>query len=206
MLDKLPPQVLEHIAFYASTTHFLGPPSSLPSLLLCNHAIYDALNVETNPHLYARIYLFKFDSSAAIRRLKRKSAFVPGAADDLTATTYAHDLRRRFHILHQIKARWGTRQEDSNEHSSEETSNTYSILWLAYLMLLENDGKNLVQLTRYARMERWLNDYWFGYNSWKGFSSYLEDERWPKETLESTLAMWVLWLLLDPRKCFLSCV
>ena len=67
-LTTLPPELLEHIAFFVCTSPLLGPPSALLALLTLNRAIYESLAPDRNPHLYARVFEAKFDLGAMVRR------------------------------------------------------------------------------------------------------------------------------------------
>ncbi|OCH90522.1 hypothetical protein OBBRIDRAFT_812656 [Obba rivulosa] len=54
-------------------------------------------------------------------------------------------------------------------------------LWTAYIMLLENDGKNAAQLLEYARVDEDGDQY----------------GGWPPETTVNALAIWICWMTMD---------
>ncbi|KAI6022928.1 hypothetical protein PISMIDRAFT_356063 [Pisolithus microcarpus 441] len=186
-LSQLPQEVLEHVAYFAATRSPVGPPLDLPLLLRTCRNIYRRLSFENNPLLYARIFSSKFDSRAPLRRL--------GSSISLPRTL-ANELRKRFTYLKLIRAGVGARvQHQSTEHD-ESSGRLRDLLWLAYLMMLENDGKNERQLKAYANMETWLIDYWFD-DMGASLASYrISRDQWPMEDENNSLAMWLLWFLV----------
>ncbi|KAF8071573.1 hypothetical protein FPV67DRAFT_882445 [Lyophyllum atratum] len=125
----------ERIAFYAvaSETTFLGPPSALHALSLVSRHVYNAISVQNNSRLYARIFRFKFDYAAPARRL---------TARWLTSRCLAKELISRFAALRRMRGRREFRPED---------------LWTAYLMMSESDGKNESQLLDWAGLKSYLD-------------------------------------------------
>lgn len=182
-LGAVPQEVLEHIAFFAATQGTLGPPAGIVPLLALNRATHDALAFQNNPHLYARIFAEKYDTAAACRRL--------GAAQ-LPATALAEELQRRSLVLKRIRARTDTIAPAADKHLGR-------ILWTAYLMVLENDGKNERQLLEYAHMNEWLKEYLFDPH---GASNFFETirvaDKWIDNSEQMSLALWLFWYLLQP--------
>lgn len=186
--DWLPQEVMENIAFFAATTTDVGPPSDLLPLLLCCRSTYHALSLDTHPHLCARIFRYKFDLSAAVRRLGQQIA---------TPEVLSKELRKRFVYLRRIRTR------TDSQLCTPDTSNSPMIgelLWLAYLMMLENDGKNDKQLREYAGMEQWLMEYWFDDKGASLASKTLSEDQWPLDNEHNSLAMWLFWLFLKPDR------
>ncbi|KAG2078451.1 hypothetical protein BDR04DRAFT_1041411 [Suillus decipiens] len=184
--DWLPQEVMENIGFFAATTTVVGPPSDLLPLLLSCRSIYRALSLDTNFHLCARIFQYKFDLSAAVRRLGQQIA---------TPDVLSKELHKRFVYLKRIRARTDSRV------CAPDTSNPLIIselLWLAYLMMLENDGKNVKQLREYAGMEQWLMEYWFDDEGASLASKTLLENEWTLDNEQNSLAMWLFWLFLRP--------
>jgi hypothetical protein len=102
----------ERIAFYtvASKSTFLGPPSSLCALsLVCRH-VHDAISINKNSRLFAKIFRFKFDYGAPASRFSERW---------LTSRCLANELVKRFTALGRI------RQRSSLSHDD---------LWTCYLM------------------------------------------------------------------------
>lgn len=187
-LDTIPGEILEHIAFLSGTQDFLGPPSSLPVLLSLNRSTNSALSSTSNPHLYARIFASKFDLAAPLRRLG------PSA---LTVTALASELRSRCSVLKRIRNTVDClmRRPPLLPNELETLDDT---LWVAYFMMLENDGKNARQLRDYARIDNWLGKYWFHPDGASSAYMALETSRWPINDNRAALAMWLFWFFFDP--------
>lgn len=185
-LGMVPQEVLEHIAFFAATDGFLGPPAGIVPLLTLNRSMHDALSFQNNPHLYARIFSEKFDDEAPLRRL--------GVAK-LPPTALAEELRRRSVILKRIRAQTDTKSPPDEKHIRQ-------VLWTAYLMVLENDGRNERQLLEFAHMNDWLKEYLFELT---GASDVLKAfngaDTWARNSERMSLALWLFWYLLEPGKC-----
>ncbi|KAG1797086.1 uncharacterized protein HD556DRAFT_1233823 [Suillus plorans] len=184
----LPQEVMENIAFFAATTTDIGPPSDLLPLLLSCRSIYHALSLDANLHLCARIFEYKFDLSAAVRRLGQHIA---------TPDVLSKELRKRFVYLKRIRARTDSRICAPDMSNSPMIS---ELLWLAYLMMLENDGKNVKQLREYAGMEQWLMEYWFDDKGASLASKALLEDVWLLDNEHNSLAMWLFWLFLRPDR------
>lgn len=180
---------MENIAFFSATVTDVGPPSGLFSLLLSCRSIYRALSPEGNV-LCARIFKHKFDIGAAIRRLGPQIA---------TPVTLAKELRKRFIYLKRIRAR-----TDSRIHTADNSHILSELLWLAYLMVLENDGKNVKQLREYAGIEQWLMEYWFDDDGASLASKVLSEDGWPLNNEHNPLAMWLFWFFLRPGMLYAS--
>jgi hypothetical protein len=85
-------------------------------------------------------------------------------------------------------------------------------------MCLESESKNRIQLRDYACVGDWLIDYWTAENGTSGTqqklnerdedggieATVIENTLWPKDNPTNTLAMWVFWFMLDPRKLFVT--
>ena len=167
-LTTLPIELLSRIAYFASSS--LGPPASVLALQLTCRAIHNALAVES-PYLYDRIFRLKFDVKGPKRRL----------GDEITrASTLAQELKRRCSMMQRIRRRIiaGPYVRDD--------------LWLAYLMLLESDGRNEHQLVTWAG----LRDYVLLFLS-RNLLSERDASGWPFESEVNALAVWLLWLSND---------
>ncbi|KAJ6453112.1 hypothetical protein C8R45DRAFT_1039644 [Mycena sanguinolenta] len=165
-LARVPAEVLEHIAFQVACLHPLGPPSGLIPLLLTCKTVHNRLS--DNSALYARIFRFKFDSSAVRRR-----AFNPTPAqyhDQLVL--YCTQLQRLRQPV------W----RDCDE-----------VLFSAYLMMLENDGRNAAQLV-HAGLESYLDVF---------VRTRLWDDRshgWPTDNTANACALWLVWMTTTEEK------
>lgn len=214
-LETIPPELLEHIAFHVAASNPLGPPSGLVPLLRTSRHVHDALSITHNPHLYARVFSCMFDFSAVKRRF---------GIESLPSEPLAQELKRRCIVLKRIKAQVDCLQTGNPElveatspnleFAAEALPSTSTsrvsrypgentmldeVLWVAYLMMLENDGMNERQL-RAADIEAWLDTYWFNP---AGASSAIQTagwRSWPPDTERNGLAMWLYWLTLDLSK------
>ena len=111
-------------------------------------------------------------------------------------------MRKRCIVLRRIRARTDTLapiwdlSPGHSRHLSE-------LLWTAYLMMLENDGKNERQLREYARMDAWLRTYLLDENGASLVRSAVRRDQWPVGNDERiALAMWLFWMLLRPGALF----
>ncbi|KIK98448.1 hypothetical protein PAXRUDRAFT_823872 [Paxillus rubicundulus Ve08.2h10] len=184
-LRLVPQEVLEHIAFFTATHSLLGPPSDLLPLLRTCRSIYQCLSFEANPYLYARVFEYKFDTRAAIRRL---------GPHVNTPRVLANELRKRWTYLKPIKTRSGSRVPPAG--STQLSPAPIDLLWLAYLMMLENDGKNEQQLRDYAHMDSWLMEYWFDDKGASSATHMILRDTWPPEDDKNSIAMWLFWFML----------
>ncbi|KAL9710692.1 hypothetical protein Ac2012v2_006230 [Leucoagaricus gongylophorus] len=184
-LDIIPQEVLEHIAFFVATSTFLGPPSDLVPLLASSRRIYSQLSITSNPHLYARVFTHKFDLKPAMRRLGKES-FSP--------VTISAELRRRFIYLKRLRAR-----ADAYQPKGEKPQDTlHQLLLHSCIWLLESDGRNERQLREYGKLDCWLHDFWFSHDGASRAMHMIQDNEWPIEDQNTTLAMWLYWLLVEP--------
>ncbi|RDB17639.1 hypothetical protein Hypma_001088 [Hypsizygus marmoreus] len=190
-LDTVPQEVLEHIALFSATDSFLGPPSSLVPLLLTNRGVYKRLSIHSNHHLYARVFAHKFDIGPIVRRL---------GPERTTPDILTSELRRRCFCLKRIRARLDSIASSAGgeEGDKEEDTSRHELLFQAYLLMLENEGKNEQQLREYARIDLWLREYWFDEMGASCAVECLQTEEWLPDTEERSLAMWLFWFLLRP--------
>ncbi|KAG8215335.1 hypothetical protein J3R82DRAFT_8929 [Butyriboletus roseoflavus] len=187
-LESVPQEVLEHIALLAATWQGpVGPPSGLPPLLLTCRPIYRALSCEANPYIYARVFSYQFDTGAVFRRLGSR----------VNARVLANELKKRWSHLKRIRARTSSRIRHAESHQLSPT--LIDLLWLSYLMMLENDGKNELQLLDYAEMDAWLMEYWFDDEGASSAAHMILEHAWPIEDEKNSIAMWLFWFLLRPN-------
>jgi hypothetical protein len=121
-----------------------------------------------NNGLYARIFRHKFDCTAIERRLSPRWSSAP---------CLARELRGRFLALKHIK-----RGNPSLRLDRE-------AMWKAYLMLLENDGRNQSQLSDWANLPDWV----LGAVALRSPSSPTNPSRAP-DPEGISLAVWLLWM------------
>lgn len=199
-LETLASEVLQRIAFFAAD-FTLGPPTSVLSMMLTCKSLSNALSIEDHPYLYDRIFRMKFDIAAPERRLGPKlllgrrsehrsrtnlgnisGAPAPAPSMKLTSSILANELRIRYATLKRIR-----RQEINTPHTRQD-------LWIAYLMMLESDGRNEVQLIEYADIAKFVLMF-LRSRLYEG--SEERNNGWPIESEENALAVWLLWLVND---------
>lgn len=171
-LSHAPLEILERIALEVVLATPLGPPSSIIPILLTCKTINHALKFDNNPAFYAKVYLGKFDTSAARRRLGPSCLRSSNLADQLLY--YTATLKR-------------VRFSDVYDNGSD----IGEALWGAFLLLLENDGKNLAQL-QWAKLADFVQ---------KRVRFMLDDGRrenngWPADTHANSLTLWLMAMTL----------
>ncbi|KAI8990386.1 hypothetical protein BD414DRAFT_483459 [Trametes punicea] len=187
-LAHVPQEVLEHIAFFAATESFLGPPDGLVGLLSINRRTHAALSISANPYLWSRIFAFKFDLSCAERRLSDRT---------IGPSEICEELKLRCTLLKRIRKRTDC-LATSYTLSPTHRDALRSILWMAYLMMLENDGKNARQLREYAGFDPWLKDFLFHPSGASLATWSVNVDLWPPNDERSALALWLFWYTLKP--------
>ena len=95
---KIPNEIWERVAYHENATEqsFLGPPKDIVNICLVCQSFNRAIGFDANPSLYARIFRFKFDYRAPLRRF---------GTEWLNARSMAHELKKRFEALKQIRQR-----------------------------------------------------------------------------------------------------
>ncbi|KAJ7270648.1 hypothetical protein B0H12DRAFT_1229147 [Mycena haematopus] len=184
-LDTVPPEILERIAFISATETLLGPPSTLVTLLAANRRIHTRLSFTSNQYLYAKIFSAKFDAGPSSGRF----------IDHSSPTILAHELIHRFRALNRIRVRTDS---GARPWSAGDRDSVHGLLFHAYLMMLENGGKNEQQLRDYAKMGKWLQDYLFTEHFPSRPRLVPHVEHWPPHNENTSLAMWLFWFLLRP--------
>lgn len=191
-LHTIPQEVLEHIAFFACTHDLLGPPSSIVPLLLTNRQIHTSLSIASDHHLYARIFAAKFDTAAPLARFGK---------DRLTAWALADELRRRCVVLQRLRTRVDSTTHARHADGAEGKMSVYDMLFTAYVMLLENEGRNKLQLVEYGRMKEWIHEFWFDPHGSSLAIYNIRLGQWPLNRIENALGMWIFWFLLSSSEC-----
>lgn len=174
-LHRLPNELIHNIAFLVVAHDPLGPPSALVPLLTISKRIHAAL---LSPHsaLKARIFRLKFDTSAVSRR-----SFSPY---DLHL---AQQLEYYCRLLRVVKAK------------DVDHEDVAYFLFAAYLMMLDNDGKNFAQL-EWAGIAGFTDNF-IRLHLWDG---RMQDGNagWPVASLANRCALWVAWLTMDRVNLF----
>ncbi|KAJ7621964.1 hypothetical protein DFH06DRAFT_1232337 [Mycena polygramma] len=167
-LCVIPAEILEHIAYQLTCLDPLGPPSVLGPLLQTCKTVKGRL--AGNATLYSRIFKYKFDSSAVRRR-----------AFDPTPKQYYDQLRLYCTQLRKLR---GQVQDDCDE-----------VLFCAYLMMLENDGRNAAQL-EHAGLDSYL-DVFVRTRLWDDSHN---SHGWPTDNTASACALWLVWMTTTEEK------
>lgn len=164
---SLPFEVLEDIAFWVVTEDTsVEPVKNLIPLLLLDRKTNEFLSFDSNHPLYARIYAAKFDTNATTRRLGKAR---------LTARGLAMELSKRYAHLRLIRT------------LSIDPKLIEPAIWTAFVMMLENEGKNERLLLERAQITNWLEHYWVTIsNSWH------KGEDGPPDDLFHAACMWLL--------------
>jgi hypothetical protein len=168
--QSVPDEILDHIAFHLAAIDPIPIPDPLLPLRCASKSLYFRLSPHANHSLYARIYPLKFDHSAVRRR-----AFTPEAEN------YAD------HYIHSCKALAAIRDRDF------ELNDPAPVLFAAYLMMLDNDGKNRAQLEA-AGIDLYLNVYMRTYL----YDSVTANKGWPRDTAANACALWLVWMFTTP--------
>ncbi|KAI0824486.1 hypothetical protein BC628DRAFT_1377875 [Trametes gibbosa] len=164
-LATLPSDVLDEIAYHAATLDVLGPPGHLLSLLCTSQRLHAVLCTQNNHHLYARIFVAKFDCRAAQRRMGIRAGHAPALASQLTKYCKALRNIRRGDIY---------------------SPSIVKDFFRAYALCLENDGRNAAQLQwagLFDYVERFVLE-----RLWERGAS-----DWPLEDVDNSLALWLYW-------------
>lgn len=215
-LLSLPPEILDSIAGYAALPDYplasssstsapcsflydsstrpskvVTPPTELHALqLVCKH-LHSLLNIAANPRLYARVFRSKFDTAAIGRRFGKSA---------LSSLSLANELRRRCVLLKRMRAcvTSSALRSDDAPGLDESEQSLDEMLWLAYLMMLENDGLNYEQLC-WAQLHSFL--------ALHHASEMLDgaiQPGYPSEAVHKALALHLVYLLTDPEQLALE--
>jgi hypothetical protein len=224
--DSIPQEVLENIAFYAVASDPLGPPRELAPLLLVNRRLNTSLSSASNPHLHSRIFACKFDTAALVRRLgpgaatarkltaelRRRCVQLARLRDRVGCTVGELTTESGGGSNSSSKKKknsdgpgpgpGGERKEGGGEGGDEMTEEgmraLHEMLWTAYVMMLENDGKNERQLREYAHLDDWLRAFWFAEDGASFARLEIGDNSWPPYNDLADVTMWLFWFLLKP--------
>ncbi|KAH9920832.1 uncharacterized protein BXZ73DRAFT_52052 [Epithele typhae] len=191
-LANVPQEVLEHIAYFAATDTFLGPPDGLIPLLSVDRRTHGALSISSNPYLWSRIFASKFDLTPPTRRLR-------SLGRTLSTLDICEELKLRCSLLKVIRRRTDARAT-SYALSPTHRDGLRSVLWTAYLMMLENEGRNERQLREYAGFDVWLKEFLFHASGASLAVWSVKADLWPPNNERAALALWLFWYMLKPEE------
>ncbi|KAF8167243.1 hypothetical protein B0H34DRAFT_669736 [Crassisporium funariophilum] len=181
MQRHLPIEILHNLAFHLLASHPLGPPTALLPLLLTSRAFHAAL---THPAFLARVFRLKFDAGAISRR-----AFEPydtDCADQLVVSCRVLKTLRRGDFMD---------ASEREEPEAEDWLDAEGVLLAAYVMMLDNDGRNWAQL-EWAGVEGYVRGY-VRRRLWEGREG---NEGWPKDSSPNACALWLMWMMETKQK------
>lgn len=180
------PELLEEVAYQVVLAQdpLLPPSAILPLLLTCRNWNRWLSHI-TNPHLYTRIFRHKFDTGPLLMR---------GDTSRLTPQAFTSELRLRCNVLKQLRSGAGS------HHSTFGSLPTLQVLWTAYLMMLENESRNVKHLRNYASTGIWLRAFLLDSDGGSFLSHDLAQGIWPEPTFESRLAMWLFWFIYNQER------
>ncbi|KAL7285040.1 hypothetical protein ACG7TL_000131 [Trametes sanguinea] len=170
----LPHDVILNVALELATLDLFAPPSDLLALLCTCRFLNHVLHSDRKA-LLARIYRRKFDTRAARRRL---------GSNTINNAAYAFQLIKQTAALKRLR----TGDLDSPHLTGD--------LWTAFLMFMENDGRNYAHLVEYAHIEALL-DRFMEERLWTGREHNLG---WPLESTPGSLVVWMLWFTMTPER------
>jgi hypothetical protein len=202
-LTRLPTEIIERTAFFLCTTHPIGPPTEIISLLCTSRALNDILALAHNPGLYASVFAAKFDVAAFTRRL---APWTP------TASALRNELQARFMTLKRIRAAAARAKYPIDGHPSPHatTREEERDLWTVLLLLFEDDGLNILQVREYGCAHEWLKAYWLQslrsapYTAPTNMAEALGTYKsWAPDNSMNAIAMWCFWMTMLPGMfCF----
>lgn len=188
-LDNIPPEILTHIAFHLAIGSIDDArPAHLLSLLLVDRHINDVLCFKNNTALYSRLFEVNFDIQAVGRREGKEA---------VTARALAAEFKKRVTMLKHMRN--CIRLQDLKLMQLED-------IWTVYMMLIENDGKNIghlidrtqrrTSITEDAREPKTTGmlTQWMILHRAAALDSALEAGM-PSGSTETSLLIWMAWLL-----------
>ncbi|KAK7464645.1 hypothetical protein VKT23_005852 [Stygiomarasmius scandens] len=176
-LTDLPTELLDSVAFDFACPALHGLPLAITPLLLTCSALNHRLS--NSRALYARIFNYKFSSSAIRRR-----AFTPKSSE------YSWQLKWYCDILRNIKLRLAS--SNPYQESDPEAPTLREVFFALWTMCTDDDGCNRMQL-ECANVYEWV----------QGFvrtQLYPDGPRWPEDNASNSFAMWIMWYLTTKER------
>ncbi|KAJ8092008.1 hypothetical protein PM082_024244 [Marasmius tenuissimus] len=223
-LVDLPNELIDEIAFHAAcpeldwnattTGGLLGLPCSLTSLLLTCKRVYSVLvpsNGGGGGAVWRRIFRYKFSSSAVERRfgMAGKGNWARKTGTRITSSDYHFQLKLYVRALRDVQHR-AARLDDSETYNKaldepilsspdDESQSIEELMWVLWVMCLEDDGINRLQLDFVgaygwveAYIHRRLND------------GAEENGGWPLDNAVNSCALHIFWYLTTKERLFLE--
>jgi hypothetical protein len=183
-ITNLPSDVLAEIAFaFVSTDPTLHATETLAAFISTARFAYNSLSLSANPALYSRLFKHFFDQQLVTARLERP---IDGHA-------YSNELILRCRALRAFRSGAGSTTQSARIESEE----LEQYLWVVYLMVLEDEGKNIVHLKEFANLGEWITTYLFSNTGRSMLAQALLRKAWPLARSSIRLAIWLLWFIVD---------
>ncbi|KAF8583878.1 hypothetical protein K439DRAFT_1188234 [Ramaria rubella] len=160
-LENLPDEVLEEIVIIAVKSRLIGPPDILAAILQVSRTLWKVLARRNNP-------ILRFSDRAS------------------HATQLAGECIRRFEVLQRLRCNAYPRSMESGACDGDLTVD----LWIAYLMFLEHDGKNVQQLLQYSKIDIFSLAY---VRPGGRLHDGTGKAGWTADTEVNALALWLFW-------------
>lgn len=183
-LTSIPLEIFNRIVFELTCLEPLGPPTIIIPLMQTCRSIYEALLSDNNRCLYSMIYRHKFDVSAVMRR-----------AFDPTPMQCILQLRRILAAMRLFRS--GDIYVDKRQ-SQDDGLGLNEALNTAFVMMLDDDGRNAVQLLLWARADVFIRNF-VARRLYEGFQY---NDGWPLDGENIAHALWVMWLLTSEGASF----
>ncbi|KAG6829275.1 hypothetical protein H0H92_005095 [Tricholoma furcatifolium] len=177
-LTSLPFEIFNKIVYELTCLEPLGPPSIVIPLMQTCRRIHHLLSPDNNTSLYGEIYRFKFDTGAVSRR-----AFVPTPTQctaQLRRTIAAMRVFRSQDVCHRLRP-------DGPAHEFD----LFEALQIAFVMLLDDDGRNSVQLLLWAQADVFVKNL----IRLRLYEGSQHNDGWPVGETVIAHALWIMWLL-----------
>ncbi|KAG0144924.1 hypothetical protein CROQUDRAFT_94492 [Cronartium quercuum f. sp. fusiforme G11] len=211
-LTDLPIEVITEIVLAIAALHPYHSPSSLLSLLLLNRRLYSRLRPDRNPSLYSRLFRSRFDVAALYRRffntLEPAQSSEEPTRSRSTAIQLCEAYIDRLQLFKRMRLYAATppvpEQDPETDLAPYNRAPTISQphgqpislltrdLWLIYLMVMENDEKNWIELIKAGQVVQFLKN--FHHNKLVAFAS---QPGYPPEAPETAIGMRLYYLFVD---------
>ncbi|KIL71274.1 hypothetical protein M378DRAFT_6075 [Amanita muscaria Koide BX008] len=173
-LLTVPSEILTHIAFHLAVLSLPALPDALLPLRYTSKYLCSFLSPSQNSVLYARIYRHKFDDSAVRRRI-----FSPDSKQCTEQLIYC------------------CKTLSAIQHCNFDQDDPSSALFAAYIMMLDNDGKNRAQL-EWAGIDAYVDT--FLRTRMYDPGERMANNGWPVDHAANACALWLMWMLTTPEK------
>ncbi|KAL0566822.1 hypothetical protein V5O48_015179 [Marasmius crinis-equi] len=182
---SLPNELLDEIACNVASE--FGLPSSLTPLLLTCKRIHNVLTGPGGKAVWRRIFQGTFSSSAAVRRLGAR----------LRNEDWLFQLQLYVRVLRDVQGRRMEGEGGMFEEQDVERHSVEELMWVLWVMCLEDDGRNRVQMDK------------VGVYEWVAMfvrTRLARDEAgWPVDNALNSCALHVFWYLTTKHRLFAEC-